>query len=137
MTTSTNAAGEHEAHHSHAGTYTVIWLILLAATVLTVITARSDLGGWALPVALVIASTKAILVLLYFMHLNESSGTIRIVAGVTFLFIFLMLTLQLTDYATRFPAANPDGSPLGALPPPPPADQQGFELPNPMVGTTP
>ena len=138
MTTSTNTSGEHASeHHSHAGTYTVIWVILLIATALTVITARADLGGWALVVALCIAFTKALLVLLYFMHLNESGGTIRIVAGVTFLFIGLMLTMQLTDYATRFPPSNPEGSPMGAMPPPPPADQQGFELPNPMVGTTP
>lgn len=138
MTTSTNTSGEHASeHHSHAGTYTVIWIILLIATALTVVTARADLGGWALPIAMAIAATKGILVLLYFMHLNESSGTIRIVAGVTFLFIALMLTLQLSDYTTRFPASNPEGSPLGAMPPPPPADQQGFEQPNPMVGTTP
>jgi len=134
---STHTSDTHEMPHSHAKTYTVIWLTLLAATALTVVTAKADLGGFALGVALAIASTKALLVLLYFMHLNEATGTVRIVAGTSFLFIGLMLVFQLGDYATRFPGANPQGSPHGIMPPPPPASQQGFELPNPMVGTTP
>ena len=134
---STHTSDTHEMPHSHAKTYTVIWLTLLAATALTVVTAKADLGGFALGVALLIASTKALLVLLFFMHLNESNGTIRIVAATSFLFIALMLVFQLGDYATRFPGVNPAGSRLSAMPMPPPASEQAFEQPNPMVGTTP
>ena len=77
----THATDAHDAPHSHAKTYTFIWIVLLLGTLLTVVTAKADLGGAALPVALLIASTKAILVLLYFMHLNEATGPIRVVAG--------------------------------------------------------
>jgi cytochrome c oxidase subunit 4 len=133
----THATDAHDAPHSHAKTYLVIWIVLLLGTVLTVVTAKADLGGAALPVALIIASTKALLVLLYFMHLNEATGPIRIVAATSFLFIALMLSFQLGDFATRFPGLNSEGSAHSALPKPPPRHMQGVEPVNPQLGTTP
>lgn len=133
----THATDAHDAPHSHAKTYTFIWIVLLLGTLLTVVTAKADLGGAALPVALLIASTKAILVLLFFMHLNEATGPIRVVAATSFLFIALMLSFQLGDYASRFPGLNPEGSPHGAMPKPPPRHLQGMEPVNPQIGTTP
>jgi caa(3)-type oxidase subunit IV len=58
--------GQH-AHEHGAGRYVVIWLALLAFTITTVVTGRMDLGGANLPLALIIATIKATLVVMFFM----------------------------------------------------------------------
>src|SRR5512140_2813972 len=47
-----------------------VFAALVAFTVLTVAAARFELGSWNLIVAMVIATVKASLVVLYFMHLR-------------------------------------------------------------------
>ena len=61
----------------------VIWLLLLVATITTVVTGRMDLGGANLPLAMMIATIKATLVVLFFMHLWDSEGINRLVFGVS------------------------------------------------------
>ena len=64
-------------------------------TALTVYVATVDLGVLNTPVALAIATTKATLVILYFMHVRYGSGLtqIAIVAGVLFLLIMIAITM--------------------------------------------
>jgi len=120
MATPTHAHDEaHPAHHSHAKLYYTIWAVLLVCTVLTVWTAKADLGAFALPVALSIATLKGTLVVLYFMHLTESSGTVKLVLATCVLFVLLMISFQLGDFATRFRGLNSEGSRLSSLPAPP------------------
>lgn len=68
---------------------------LVVLTYLTVKVAEVDLGAWNLFGALAIASIKATLVGLYFMHLRYDSAfySFLFVAGLAFLVIFLGLTL--------------------------------------------
>jgi cytochrome c oxidase subunit 4 len=58
-------------------------------------------------VALSIATVKAGLVAVFFMHLWEEQGVARLVLVVSALFVALLIGLTLTDNATRFPFANP------------------------------
>jgi cytochrome c oxidase subunit IV len=82
--------------------YLTIFIALLAGTALTIITARMDFPG---PlnaiVALSIASVKATLVVLYFMHMRYSSRLIWIVFGSALFWLALMFALTFSDYSTR------------------------------------
>jgi cytochrome c oxidase subunit 4 len=84
--------------------------VLLVLTLATVITGKMHLPGVALGLALVIASTKGLLVLLFFMHLIDHKGANRLVMGVSILFVLMMLGMPMADLATRFRPANPSGS---------------------------
>jgi cytochrome c oxidase subunit IV len=71
------------------------------------------LGTWALPLALIIAVTKSLLVILFFMHLWEQKGANRIVIATSFVFVALIISLTVADVATRFPLSTPAGAPFG------------------------
>jgi cytochrome c oxidase subunit IV len=102
--------------HSHVGRYAVVWVALLALTLLTYGLSRLHIpGGWGVVVALAIASAKGTLVALFFMHLWDQSGPNRLVFVTSLVFVSLLVGLTLLDNATRFPLANPPGS-EGALP---------------------
>jgi cytochrome c oxidase subunit IV len=81
--------------------YLGIILTLMALTGLTIWVATVDLGPVNVVLALVIATLKAALVVLYFMHARYSPGRTKlvIVAGLFWLAILLVMTLA--DYLTR------------------------------------
>jgi cytochrome c oxidase subunit IV len=96
---------EHEQEHQHQvvhpKTYVMILLALIVLTATTTGVAFIDLGIWNPVVALAIACIKAVLVVLFFMHLRYSSKLMKLTvfAGV---FTFLVLiTMTLTDYISR------------------------------------
>jgi cytochrome c oxidase subunit 4 len=104
-----------QEHHG-SGRYWVVWAALLVLTLVTVITGQMHLPGIALGLALVIASTKGLLVLLFFMHLIDHKGANRLVMAVSVLFVLMMLAMPMADLATRYRPANPTGSHLSDLP---------------------
>jgi len=72
-------------------TYLAVFAALLLLTVVTVLVSYVDLGLWNTVVALVIASVKASLVALFFMHLK---GETRLVWGFAlFPIVFLVLII--------------------------------------------
>jgi cytochrome c oxidase subunit 4 len=91
----------------------IVWVALVILTITTYVTGRMHLGTWALAIALAIAVTKSLLVILFFMHLWEQKGANRIVIATSFVFVALLLSLTLGDVATRFPLATPAGAPFG------------------------
>jgi cytochrome c oxidase subunit 4 len=104
-----------KAHAHGPGRYVVIWLLLLAFTVTTVVTGRMNLHGANLPLAIFIATVKATLVVLFFMHLWDSEGINRVVFGVSLLFVVVLLLGVFADLLTRAPAALPSGAPAPVL----------------------
>jgi cytochrome c oxidase subunit 4 len=79
----------------------VILFALLIGTGLTVWASFLELGFWNPIIALAIATTKAVLVVLFFMHVWYSSKLTKltIISGV---FMFLVLiSMTLTDYISR------------------------------------
>jgi cytochrome c oxidase subunit 4 len=89
-------------HVSSLGSSVAIWLTLLVFTGLTVGAAFLDMGPFNTIVALCIATFKAILVVLFFMHVKytrEKLTGMVIVSAIFFLFI--LLALSMADYATR------------------------------------
>jgi cytochrome c oxidase subunit 4 len=89
-------------HISSIGSSVAIWLTLLVFTGITVGAAYIDLGPFNIIVALTIATIKATLVVLFFMHVkytHEKLTPLVIVSAIFFL--FLLLALSMADYATR------------------------------------
>jgi cytochrome c oxidase subunit IV len=83
-------------------TYFLVWAALLFGTWLTYEAAKIDLGRFNAAVALTIATTKALLVALFFMHLkNASEKLLKLVVVSTIFFLILLLALSMFDYATR------------------------------------
>jgi cytochrome c oxidase subunit 4 len=118
MSVANESREEHrnmQEHHG-AGRYYMVFAALIVLTVVTYITGRMHLPTFGLALALLIATTKGMLVLLFFMHLVDHKGANRLVMGVSVLFVLLMLIFPMADLATRFRGANPAGSHLSDLP---------------------
>jgi cytochrome c oxidase subunit IV len=88
-------------HVSSVKMYVGIFLTLMVLTAVTVAVAYVNLGQFNKVVALAIASFKATLVVLYFMHVKYASRLTKliVVSGVFFLGILLLLTM--VDYGSR------------------------------------
>lgn len=81
--------------------YFIVFGALLVLTGLTTAVAYLDFGPLNLPLALTIAVAKALLVVLFFMHLKDSSRLVHIFAGAGIFWLLLLLTLTLSDYLSR------------------------------------
>ena len=89
-------------HATSIKTYVIIWISLIFFTALTVFAAHLDLGVYNAAVALTIASIKATLVALFFMHIRGTSETLtKLVVISALFFLFILLGLSMTDYLTR------------------------------------
>src|ERR671912_235881 len=103
------AAGAHgtpgTSDHGHHGApimmYVGIFLALMVGTFLTVFVAKFDLGWMNNILMLTIACAKALLVVLYFMHVRWSSRLTWVVAASGFFWLLIMFTFTMTDYLTR------------------------------------
>jgi cytochrome c oxidase subunit 4 len=82
-------------------TYVLVLLALLLGTYLTVSAALRDFGPWNIVIALAIATTKATLVVLYFMHARYSPKRTQLVIVCSVFWLAILLALTLTDYTTR------------------------------------
>ena len=92
---------EHTEHIVSPGTYLVIILTLLALTGITVFAAFVDLGRFNIVVALLIATIKATLVVLIFMHAKYAPERTKLVIIAGIFWLALLLFMTLSDYATR------------------------------------
>jgi cytochrome c oxidase subunit IV len=89
-------------HISSIGSSVAIWLALLIGTALTVGAAYVDLGPFNIVVALAIASVKATLVVLFFMHVKYTQERLtKLVIAAAVFFFLILLSLSMADYATR------------------------------------
>ncbi len=97
---------QHEEHAPHVHVtpiwlYLLIFLALAVGTVLTVAASRFDLGMWNTPIALIIATIKAVLVILFFMHVIHSTRLTWVVIIGAFLWLGVLFVLTFADYLTR------------------------------------
>ncbi|SRR5579883_249474 len=82
-------------------TYYTIFFALLVGTALTVAAAFVNLHNFNIVVALLIAAVKATLVILFFMHIKYSTRLTKLWVAVGFIWLFIMLSITLTDYLSR------------------------------------
>jgi cytochrome c oxidase subunit IV len=112
--TSDNAAavGHPVGHVVSARVLVGVWASLLVMTVVTVLATRIDLGGpMNLWVAMAIATFKASLVLLYFMHLRYDHPVNAMVFIFALLFLALFIGGALTDAQQYQSELIPDYAP--------------------------
>jgi cytochrome c oxidase subunit 4 len=89
-------------HISSVKLYVGIWLALMAGTGLTVLAAFVNLGPFNTIVALTIATVKATLVVLFFMHVKYAHEKMtKLVIVTAIFFLFILLALSMADYGTR------------------------------------
>ncbi|HVH88885.1 MAG TPA: cytochrome C oxidase subunit IV family protein [Terriglobales bacterium] len=81
--------------------YVTIWLTLLVFTGLTTWIAFQNFGVFNPIIALLIAFTKASLVVLFFMHVKYSPKMIALVVGCGLFFLSILIVLSCSDYLTR------------------------------------
>jgi cytochrome c oxidase subunit IV len=93
--------------HPTVKLYLLIISILMVLTCATWAIAFKDLGIWNPVVALAIACTKAVLVILFFMHVYYSSKLTKVTVAAGFFWLLIMITLSLSDYISRNWAVGP------------------------------
>lgn len=93
---------EHAPHHIvPTRIYYAIFATLLVLTGVTVGVAYIDLGPMNTVVALAIAVFKAMIVVLYFMHVKYSTRLVTLVVIAGLYWMGILMTLTLSDYLTR------------------------------------
>jgi cytochrome c oxidase subunit 4 len=79
-----------------------IFVALLVLLFATVGAAYLPLGVLHFPVAMTIAVAKAVLIVLFFMHLLYSGRLMMVVSVAGFVWLAIMLAFTLTDYLSRY-----------------------------------
>jgi len=94
-------SNDHQDVSKHVRSYLIIGAALLVGTVITVLASYVDLGHHHLNIglALVIATFKASLVALFFMHLISERTMIYAVLGFTAFFFVGLMFLTIGAYA--------------------------------------
>jgi len=88
-------------HVTSRKVYFLVFAALIVLTVVTWLVAQVDLGWANDVVALTIAVTKAVLVLLFFMHVRTSTRMTIVTATAGFFWLVILIGLTLADYLTR------------------------------------
>jgi cytochrome c oxidase subunit 4 len=92
---------EEKAHVTGYGTLLAIIFALLVLTGITVAVSYVHLGFFNVPIALLVASIKSSLVLLFFMHLKYEGQAIKVSFLSTIAFLFIMISFIFWDVAFR------------------------------------
>ena len=90
-------------HISSPGFLTGIWVGLLLLTAVTVLVSvlHKNFIAFSVVTALVIASTKAMVVIYHFMHLKFDSKVLKVMVYVVFGVFTVLIGLTAFDYLTR------------------------------------
>ena len=93
---------EHADHHIVTPfQYSLVFVSLIIGTILTVVAADIDLGVFNPMIALGIACTKAVIVILFFMHVKYQSNLIKMTVASGFFTFIVLITMTLSDYMSR------------------------------------
>jgi cytochrome c oxidase subunit 4 len=84
-----------------------VWLGLMALLLLTLVLAYAPLGAFNSVAAVAIAFLKALLVVLFFMHLKRPDPLLRMTGAATLLWLFFLFTLTMADILDRKPPTQP------------------------------
>ena len=92
---------EQEHHIVSPKVYLGIFIALLVLTTLTVLASYVEMGVFHPIVALAIAVLKAVLVVLFFMHVKYSTKLTKLTVGAGLFTFLVLIGMTLTDYITR------------------------------------
>jgi cytochrome c oxidase subunit 4 len=88
-------------HVAPLSLYYKVFLALIVGTILTVVVARLDLGALNNVVMLTIACGKAVLVILFFMHVWWSARLTWVFAASGFFWLLILFVITMSDYMSR------------------------------------
>ena len=94
--------------------YILVFVALMVLTAATVLVAKFDLGAANDIVALVIAVTKATLVVLFFMHVKYSTRLTKLTVIGSVLWLAFLIGVTMMDYASRRMSDEVRGAPYEA-----------------------
>ena len=93
---------EHADHHIVTPrVYGIVFASLLVFTGITVAAAFLNLGIFNPIVALAIACTKGVIVILFFMHVKYQSKLVKLTVASGFFTFLILITMTLSDYVSR------------------------------------
>lgn len=93
---------EHVAHHIVSPVvYGIIFGVLMIGTLLTVGASMLPLGMFNAPIAIAIACTKAVFVVLFFMHVKYSSRLVKLTVSAGFFTFLVLVMMTMLDYVSR------------------------------------
>ncbi len=92
---------EHKPHIVAYKDHLLVLFILIALTVLTVAITSIELGPYNTAAAMLIASVKASIVLLYFMHLKFDQKVYRIMVTIVLAIYAAVIVVTFFDYLYR------------------------------------
>lgn len=90
-----------------ARSYLFTWIALVILSVLTLGLSFAPLGGFHVPVALLIAAAKGALIVAVFMHLAEQRGTSRVILVFWLLLLLILVVITAADVSTRHVTERP------------------------------
>jgi caa(3)-type oxidase subunit IV len=90
-----------EQHAVPIRIYAVIFATLLLLTLVTVDVAFYNFGAMNIGIALAVATTKATLVILYFMHVRYAPPLTAVFAGIGFVYLIILIAFTLSDFLSR------------------------------------
>jgi cytochrome c oxidase subunit IV len=82
-------------------TYYVVAAVLAVLLVVTVAASQVDLGAWNVPLALAIAGSKAVLIVLFFMHVRYGSPMVKLFAAGGFVWLAILMIFTAADFLKR------------------------------------
>ena len=88
-------------HVASTRLYWGVFFALIIGTLLTYLAALVDFGFFNNVVMLVIAFTKMLLVMLFFMGVRWNTRLTWVVAGSGFFFLLILFTITMSDYLSR------------------------------------
>jgi cytochrome c oxidase subunit 4 len=92
---------EHAHHIVGPGVYVAILFALLIGTALTVWASFLELGFWNPIIALAIATSKATLVVLFFMGVKYSTKLTKLTVFAGIFTFLILISMTLADYISR------------------------------------
>lgn len=81
--------------------FIIIWILLLFLTFVTVLVSRINLGYFNILVAMIVATSKAALVVLFFMHLKYEDKLFKVMVFISFLVLGIFISFSFFDVAFR------------------------------------
>ncbi len=90
-----------ERHVTSYKAYAVVWIVLMALTFITVYVSYIDFGMFNIVIAMGVASVKASIVALFFMHLKFEDGVTWGFAIFPLILLFLLIGMLILDTFTR------------------------------------
>jgi cytochrome c oxidase subunit 4 len=114
----THAHAHAEHHHGSVALYVRTLVALLILTAITVGASYIDFGAGNVVIALFVATIKATIVALFFMHLRWDKPVNAVIACAGFLFLGIFLMFDFIDFGSRDGLQPVNLAPVVAAPAP-------------------